>query len=312
MSKIYEALSKIQGSKASRRQSGAGSSDASDTTVIARLVARPDEDDPVIESGITLHLDQEALRDAGLIAPEYHEQLLANQYRDIKRPLIAHAFGKRATQVERGNLIMVTSSIAGEGKTFTSINLAMSMAQERDYSVLLVDADVAKPHVTEMCGAENEPGLLDILEDSDIDVRSVILQTDLAGLSVLPAGRPRSNAAELLSSEAMDCVIEQLGNGSARRLVVFDSPPLLQTSEAKVLSRLLGQIVVVVRAGHTSREAVDAALSLFHEDQAVNVLLNQARHVTGSYQYGYGYGVYSPDEARATGNKERKSSNIFE
>jgi len=314
MSKIQEALSKIQGAKRSGSSRRSGDGDTSETTVIARLVDRSVEDDSFVTSDRILHLDQEALRDAGLIAPEYHVQLLANQYRDIKRPLIAHAFGRRATQIERGNLIMVTSSIAGEGKTFTSINLALSMAQERDYSVLLVDADVAKPHISEMFGAGNEIGLLDVIENPGLDIRAAILPTDEHGLAVLPAGKPRPNAAELLASDAMDVVVEQLSAKASRRLVVLDSPPILQTSEAKVLSRLAGQIVLVVRAEYTARDALQAALSTFHEDQAVNLLLNQARYVTETYQYGYGYGNHSAEhrdaprreQAIETENEDRK------
>jgi len=311
MSKIQDALSKIQGSRTSRQRKPAASSDAEDTTVIARLVERAESGDDIYDANNRiLHLDQEALRDAGLIAPEYHAELLANQYRDIKRPLIAHAFGKRATLVERGNLIMVSSAISGEGKTFTSINLALSMAQERDHSVLLVDADVAKPHISTMFGAEDEPGLLDVLENGDHDLRSTILPTDEAGLSVLPAGRPRPNASELLASDAMEDVVTQLSSSTTRRIVILDSPPLLQTSEAKVLARLSGQIALVVRAERTPRDMVEAALATIGDEQAVNLILNQARYADNKYQFSYGYG-FSAESASAEPEK-KVESDIFE
>lgn len=295
MSKIQKALGKIQGTK--------GAPDDTETLPVLDeqiIVAK------VVNSGIAgesydvsekcLHVDGDALREAGLLAPESDEQMLENQYRDIKRPLIAHAFGKRATKVERGNLIMVTSALAGEGKTFTSLNLVLSMARERDHSVILVDADVAKPHTSEMFGAENEPGLLDVLDNPSIPIRSLIIPTDVNNLSLLPAGRPRGNATELLASNAMEDVCRVLSTLSAGQIVVMDSPPILQTSEAKVLAGLAGQIVIVVRAEETSRDAVLGALAMLDPNKAINLVLNQVRvgHGDKNYGYGYGYGGESP------------------
>lgn len=301
MSKISEALDLIQSS---------GQSEISETDVVAKLANPANAPEPGFSENRSLHIDFEALRDAGLVAPEYDERLMADQYRDIKRPLIAHAFGKRATQIENGNLIVVTSSIAGEGKTFTSINLALSMARERDYSTLLVDADPVKPHISNLFGVEHEIGLLDVLENDDLDVRDAILATDVNGLRVLPAGKPRPGATELLSSEAMDKIVEQLCRTTSHQLVVMDAPPLLQTSEAKVLARIGGQIILVVRAEHTPREDLNAALSILNEDQAVNLLLNRARFMSSKYQYGYGAGLHS--SGQESESKEEHRSEIFE
>jgi exopolysaccharide/PEP-CTERM locus tyrosine autokinase len=309
MSKISEALDLIQGP---RQSASPDNVDTAEANVIAKLASPANEQEPSFASNRTLHIDRAALRDAYLIPPEQDEQLIANQYRDIKRPLIAHAFGKRATQVERGNLIMVTSSIAGEGKTFTSINLAFSMARERDYTTLLVDADPVKPHISRIFGVENEIGLLDVLENPDLDVREAILPTDEKGLRILPAGKPRPSASELLSSEAMDDIVEMLCSTTDRQIVVLDAPPLLQTSEAKVLSRIAGQIVLVVRAEHTPREDVNAALSILNEDLAVNLLLNQGRFTSGKYQYGYGAGSHSSGQKSESEPNEEHRSEIFE
>ena len=172
---------------------------------------------------------------------------------------------------------MVSSAMPGEGKTFTSINLALSMAQERDHEVLLVDADVAKPHTSEMFGATKEQGLLDVLDDPGISITSLILPTDVDGFSILPAGRPRRHATELLASSVMEALIETLARLTKGQIVVFDSPPILQTSEAKVLASLAGQVVMVVRAEETAQDAVEAALGMIDEDQAVNLVLNQIR-----------------------------------
>ncbi len=290
MGKIQKALGKIRRTRLDASRDRDDRSDIDDSVIVAKLVDRGSKEETYDVSDKCLHVDNEALRKAGLIAPEYHEQLLANQYRDIKRPLIAHAFGKRATGIEWGNLIMVSSALSGEGKTFTSINLALSMAHERDHSVLLVDADVAKPHASEMFGAADELGLLDVLDEPEIPIQSLILPTDVENLSLLPAGRPRRHATELLASAAMEDVCDTLARLSGGQIVIFDSPPLLQTSEAKVLASLAGQIVIVVRAEKTSQDAVTGALSVLDEDKAVTLVLNQARAGLGEYQYGYGYG----------------------
>ncbi|MEM9172462.1 MAG: P-loop NTPase, partial [Pseudomonadota bacterium] len=196
MSKIQDALQKIQkdrqGVTPKARRPAAPEPDTASQSMAVAAIVNDDTSDSY--HGKRLKVDQKALRAAALIAPEYHVDLFANQYREIKRPLIAHAFGKRATRIELGHLIMVCSALSGEGKTFTSINLALSMAQERDHQVLLVDADVAKPHISNLFGASRELGLLDALEDPSLDPRSLILPTDLKGLSILPAGKPRMNA----------------------------------------------------------------------------------------------------------------------
>ena len=303
MSKIQEALDRIQKGKPKRKPEA---SPESDSVIVATLVDRGFGDESYTVSDKCLHVDRDALRNAGLIAPRSDEQLLADQYRDMKRPLIAHAFGKRAVKVERGNLIGVTSALSGEGKTFTSINLALSMAQERDYSVLLVDADVAKPQTSEIFGAENEPGLLDALEDRSVPIQSMVLPTDVNNLSLLPAGKPRREATELLSSDAMDDIVEVLLNLSPRQIVIFDTPPLLQTSEAKVISGLAGQVVVVVRAEETPQGAVCAAVSMVDQDKAINMVLNQARAGLGEYRYGYGYGYSQSNKGPDQGDSSKE------
>jgi exopolysaccharide/PEP-CTERM locus tyrosine autokinase len=252
-----------------------------------------------------VQFDDKALRDVGLLAPESDASALAAEYRNIKRPLVAHAFGKRATKIPDGHLVMVTSAMPGEGKTFTCINLSLSLAQERDVSVLLVDADLAKPHITSLFGLQDEPGLLDVLDGSVDGLNSVILDTSIPGLKLLPAGRPRDNATELLASQRMEQVVRELGQGQDHRLVLFDSPPLLLTSEARVLASLVGQIAVVVKAEFTPHRAVLEAIATLPDEKAANLILNQAKAgSTGSYygsgkHYGYGgeYGEQFRQEA---------------
>lgn len=237
---------------------------------------------------MTLHIDVAALRERGLLPPEQRERLLAGQYRQIKRPLIANARGKGVPLTGHRQVIMVASALPGEGKTFTSINLAMSMAREKDTDVILIDGDVAKPHITSVLGVDQQPGLLECLEDETLDTESLVLPTDIPGLSFLPAGTHSDTATELLASFRMLQVVNQLSQVSNRRLILIDSPPLLLTSEARVLAGIAGQVVLVVRAGSTPQKAVLDAISHMDEDKWIGLVLNQSKNYREDrYYYGY-------------------------
>ncbi len=243
-----------------------------------------------LEARHHVHLDHEGLRRAGLMAPETHERRLAEEYRQIKRPLLVNA-GNRdaATRLQNARLIMVTSAMSGEGKTFTCINLALSIAREKDWRVVLVDGDVAKPHITQLFGFTDEPGLLDLLRDPSLSVKECIVPTDVPGLAILPAGRQDTEATELLASQRMVSLAKQLGRELPGTIVLFDSPPLLLTTEAGSLAVHAGQIVVVVRAQHTTHEQVGRAVSALDQDKAVSLILNQVE--SGQESLGYGYGA---------------------
>lgn len=244
-----------------------------------------------------VNIDKSALRAMELMPPVAFERQIASQYQHVKRPLVAAAMGKTAPAVPNGHLIMLASALPGEGKTFTSINLALSMALERDMEVLLVDADVAKPHLTRIFNLQAECGLLDLLGDSTLHPDSFILPTDVRGLSMLPAGKQVANATELLSSKRMEQVVSILG-ASRGRIVLFDSPPLLLSTESRAIVEVVGQVVMVVRAEFTSRTAVNDALDLIGENKPTSLILNQSEAAPSSGYYGYGsYGDAEPGAA---------------
>ncbi|WP_018076982.1 XrtA-associated tyrosine autokinase [Thiobacillus denitrificans] len=224
----------------------------------------------------------------GVVAPDAEKSQIAEEFRIIKRPLIANAFGQGTARVRNGNLIMVTSSLPGEGKSFCAINLAISMAMEMDRTVLLIDADVAKPRVPEYLGIHADKGLLDVLQDKDLKLSDVLIKTDISKLTVLPAGRTYKRATELLASAAMTRLVEDIGNRYPDRIILFDSPPLLATSESSVLATHMGQIVMVVEAEKTSQEAVREALRHIQSCEVVGMLLNKTTPTPGAdYYYGY-------------------------
>jgi protein-tyrosine kinase len=244
-------------------------------------------------------IDIARLRQMNYVTPDGERTLLAEEYRLIKRPLLANAFGKGAGLVEHGNLIMVTSARAGEGKTFTAVNLAISIAMEMDKTVLLVDADVGRARVHQVLGMPSGPGLIDLLLDDKLDVSDVIIRTSIPRLSVIPMGRYHPHSTELLASEDMQRLTRELAGRYADRIMIFDAPPLLLTSEAVVLSGLMGQIVFVVLAERTPQGAVRDALGMLDTNKPIGLVLNKNRRGPGDSYYGYGYGYSYGDHGKS-------------
>lgn len=259
--------------------------------------APPVEPASIVSKRVDLNLD--VLAKAGIVSPHAPRSQIADQYRVIKRPLISNAMGRGASALPNGNLIMVTSALSGEGKSFTSINLAMSIATELDNTVMLVDADVARPSVLKTLGLPPSPGLLDLLLDDSLDMSSVLLRTNVDKLSILPSGSQHARATELLASDNMTRLLQNMASRYSDRIIIFDSPPLLLTTESRVLATHMGQIVIVVQADRTLQSDVRHALSTIDACPVKLMVLNQASaDATGTYGYGYGYG-YAPKAAES-------------
>ena len=238
-----------------------------------------------------VELDLAYMRDSGMVTAAGGRTALVEDFRIIKRPLIKKAFAERMPGENPGNLIMITSSLPGEGKTYCAINLAMSIAMELDHTVLLVDADVARPSVLRVLGLPAQRGLMDILLDEKVDMGEVMLRTNVDTLSILPAGASNPRATELLASQTMSAFVLEIANRYPDRIVIFDSPPLLLTSEAHVLASHMGQIVVVVEAETTTQHAVKESLRQLEGLANVNLIYNKTREFPGveeTYDYHYG------------------------
>ena len=241
-----------------------------------------------------VEIDLQRLAAAGYVTPTAPRSRLADELRVIKRPLISNAQGRSAAPVRAANRIMITSAVPGEGKTFMAVNLAISVAMELDSTVLLIDADVARPAIPDRLGIASEMGLLDLLTRSDLDVADVMLRTNIDRLTFLGAGTPHSRATELLASEGMERLVEELASRYPDRILVFDAPPLLSSTESRVLATHMGQVVVVVEADRTPQARVTQALATIEDCPVVMTVLNKIeRSEAGSY-YGYygGYGSY--------------------
>ncbi len=238
-----------------------------------------------------IELDLARMRELGMVTAAGGRTNLLEEFRIIKRPLLKRAFAERGPKENPGNLIMVTSSLPGEGKTYSAINLAMSSAMELDHTVLLVDADVARPSVLRTLGLPAQRGLMDILLDDTLDLSDVMLRTNVDTLSILPAGTSTPRATELLASSTMTAMVHELAHRYPDRVIIFDSPPLMLTSESRVLASHMGQIVVVVEAQTTTQHAVKEALQQLEGMANVNLLYNKTRDIPGieeTYDYHYG------------------------
>jgi receptor protein-tyrosine kinase len=234
-----------------------------------------------------VEIDLARLKSRGFVTPDAPSTQIADEFRVIKRPIIQNALGKGAPKVRIGNLVMVTSALPGEGKTFTALNLALSIAMEVDTTVLLVDGDVANPALPEPLGIPVAPGLLDLLTGDKIDIADALIRTNVEKLTVLPAGAPERRATELLASEQMVQLLQALAGRYEDRIVIFDSPPLLATTEARVLASHMGQIVMVVAADSTTHGTLTQALATIENCEVVMMMLNKAAQTDVGAHYGY-------------------------
>ncbi len=239
-------------------------------------------------------INRERLAANNFIVPDGPVTGLSEEFRIVKRQLLLAARGgKGVDAIEHGERILICSAHPNEGKTFCAINLALSMASEKDNRVLLVDADFAKPSVLSTLGIENSPGFMDALADPTSDAEKFIIETDVEGLSILPAGAQTNQDTEYLAASRTATIIDQLTRNDPSRIIIFDSPPALAASPASVLALHVGQTVMVVHADETTDSALRDALSLLSGCEHVQLLLNRAKFSPTGRKFGnyYGYGA---------------------
>lgn len=247
--------------------------------------------------GRRVFIDLDRLYAEGLVTPRGERTRTAEEFRMIKRPLLLKALAKDAGGVENGNLIMVSSAVPEEGKTFTAVNLAMSIAKERDLYVLLVDADLSRPNVASTLGIEAERGFVDVLDNHSIDVSEVLTRSNIDNFSIIPAGRPHPMGTELLASERAAQVIGEISHRYSNRIIIFDTAPVLASSEGGALARFVGQVVFVVEAEKTPAAAVRGALEVLSSCRNVGLVLNKSRSSLAGSRFGGYYSYYYKEES---------------
>jgi exopolysaccharide/PEP-CTERM locus tyrosine autokinase len=236
-------------------------------------------------------VDRQALREGGFIVPDAPVTGLAEEFRIIKRQLLQAASGKTGIAPDKRQSILVCSASPDDGKTFCAVNLALSLATEKQVEVLLIDADFSKPEILSILGLEGSEGLMDAIANPETDPESYVIQTDIERLSVLPAGRQTNNVSEMLAAEHTRNVLDALTQ-RPNRIVVFDSPPALMASSASVLASKVGQVVMVVRADKTKETDLREAIGLLSGCDHVSLMLNGAGFTASGRRFGsyYGYG----------------------
>ena len=236
-------------------------------------------------------IDRDRLASCGMIVPGTPVTGIAEEYRIVKRELIRN-FGGAGNRpiLPRGHRVLIASANPGEGKTFSAFNLALSLAVEADHDVLLIDADIAKPSVIEALGLEDGPGLMDALADPHLAVGDCLIQTDIAGLKVMPAGTQHMHDTELLASARTEALLAQLEAGAPGRNLILESPPVLAASPAAVLAGHVGQTIMVVRADETLESALRDAIGLMGACPHIQLLLNGVKYSPGGRRFGTYYG----------------------
>jgi protein-tyrosine kinase len=236
-------------------------------------------------------IEMSALARAGMFDWSRGRSRISEEFRLAQRQLLRAAFAPTA-EAGVSNLVMVTSARPGEGKTFTAVNLAGSVALQGDHHVLLIDSDSKRDSICQALGLADAPGVLDLAANPNLDPNEVILRTEIENLSLLPVGQERGRSSELFASRDMTQLIQRLGRRYSDRLLVLDSAPCLSTSDPAALAPVVGQILFVVEAERTQREEVEAALDLIQACPLIMLLLNKVQ-VTNRYTFGAYSNYYS-------------------
>ncbi|WP_353117820.1 XrtA-associated tyrosine autokinase [Nitratidesulfovibrio sp.] len=228
-----------------------------------------------------VRLDSKLIAAAGFGSP------LGEEYRKLKERIVHMA--RRGGSM---NMFMVTSSVMGEGKTLVSANLAISLAQEFDSTVLLVDADLRAPSSHLLFGVDTSPGLSECLLDN-VPLSQALVPTGVGRLSFLPAGRQLQNPGELFASSRMEIMLQEMKRRYSDRYIIIDTAPVLPFAETRILSRIVDGVLLVARENMAS---VDGLRSTFEAIEGANVLgvvYNDASRVSWPSYPGYGdrYGL---------------------
>lgn len=297
MSTIEKALAKQKLAEQAKKQSQASdleqpeqdATSADSTLALSLEPAIKQSSHNNSDKSVTLPLL--TLEQEGYVSLSSNRTLINEELRAIKRKVIQNAFGGLSKTLNASNLITVTSTKPGEGKSFNAINLALSIALEQDKTVLLVDADVLKPSLSKKLKVDEEvnAGLMEYLLEEVDDVTDIIYRTNIDNLKFIPAGRPSHLSTELLASEKMALLAEEFVTRYPDRIVIMDAPPLLGINETAVLANLAGQILIIVEEDQTHLGDLKQAVEQLDQDKAIGFVMNKAKKQGSTTGYGYGY-----------------------
>ena len=271
------------------------------TSVQQNLSAQDSEKDATSSDSNTntenyFDIDLERLESLGFVTMANARQRINEEYREIKRKLLQTAFGPLSKTLSNANIIMVTSARPSEGKTFTAVNLALSIAAEQDKTVLLVDADVLKPNVLRTLGLEAPKGLMEYLLD-DKPLSEFIYKTNLDKLRIIPAGSTHHLSTELLASDVMHDTVNEFSTRYSDRVVIIDTPPIIGINESAILANFAGQAVIVVEEGRSKLTDIQTTVERLNPELAVGFVVNKSIKISDSGSY-YGYYYYGHEDKK--------------
>jgi capsular exopolysaccharide synthesis family protein len=285
MAKTYEALMKAQREQVARKKEAIAPESLLEPQATEPKEKAPEEKPP-----------EEKTKEAVERPSVHHERIVtrvsvgsfiakpdsvfAEQFRKLKSVITVHNVASSLRS------ILVTSCMAGEGKTTVALNLSASVAQGLDDSVILIEGDLRRRNLTSLFELQNTPGLSDVLEGR-ATIEEVIIATEINGLIVVPAGSNAWNPAELAGSVRMKTFIRQLGEKYRNSYIIIDSPPIISASEANVLSQIVDGIIVVILADKTRRDMVKRELRTINSEKILGVVLNCAEFEISDYYHKY-------------------------
>ena len=249
------------------------------------------------EIGTPFVIDEAFLRAQGFCVPSEKPQRLALEMRAMKRRLLRRLGFRKAGRRRGGegvvatrqrNVVLTTSTRPAEGKTFTAINLALSLALEDGIGVVLIDADVPRPKVLSHFGLSAETGLTDLIaRPGEVRLADCLLRAKDAPLAILPEGSHSGSATELFSRDDAGAVLREVSQRFSDRIVIVDAPPVLATAEATILARMVDEVCFVVEANGTPEPAVAAALDeVLDVTDRISLVLNRCLVAESAIHYG--------------------------
>lgn len=292
-----KAAKEQQAADAGEPVAGAPASPARPSAKAAKRPAAPMGDKTLVEP---LNIDLDRLERNGHVSLSGVRKGINEEYREIKRKLLANAFGPLSSTLKNSNIIMVTSGRPSEGKTFTATNLALSIASEQDKTVLLVDADVLKPNVLNTFGLQRQRGLMEYLTGEVDDIADVLYPTNVDKLKIIPAGRTHHLSTELLASQKMHETVDEFANRYPDRIVIIDTPPLIGITESAILANFAGQAVVVTEEGRSKLSDIRLSVERLNPDMAIGFVVNKVVNKDANDPGYYGY-YYAQEQETANG-----------
>ena len=249
---------------------------------------------PTPEPGRMPPLDMAALEKSGLVVGHKVRTRISEEFRITVGHLLRSMQANYSPGRGAPNVIMITSARPGEGKSFSSLNLAGSIAQHTQREVLLMDVDAKQRSISSQLGLTDRPGLLDLSNNPSLRIEDVIIKTSIPHLSLMPVGSGQSGGLDITQTRPVTTLVERIARRFPNSVVLLDAPPCLSTSDPSTLAPFVGQIVLVVEAERTQRNEVIAALDLIKSCPSVTLMLNKIR-LTTSYTFGayHYFGTYS-------------------